>query len=402
MVDKETENKMEEALAAARDDKPTSPASRAASIQPIPVRKPQPSGEPPASGVNRSQAGITDARLGLRMAIVGSGQGGGRIANEFHKLGYQQVAVFNTTDQDFEGLDEKLPRLSLHIGGAAKNMELAHHALAGRTSEAWELIEGACERDVDMGLVCACLGGGTGSGTAPLLVDMLRSYVASGRVGAVVSLPDPGEGFQVSRNAVLSFRKLVDMKVSPLIVVDNTKIRSLYDVSISKLFRTANETVTQLLHLFITAAGKPSPHRSLDPAELLSVLDAGIVSMGSIKLDASEVSDLTRALTWELTENLLADVTLTGAQQAALVAIGSSEVLDEIPAELFVSAEQALIATMQTVAMHVGTYTGDSGLEYHLIAGGPGLPEHALSALAKKGGLHGPGGRSKMADYLGV
>lgn len=401
MVDKERE--MKEALAAARDDEPTSPASRAAVTPPLSARKPQPSDESPVSEVVRSKA-ERNAHPGLRIAIVGSGQGGGRIANEFHKLGYRQVAAFNTTDQDFEGLSKKVPRLSLHIGGAAKNMELAHNALADRADEAWELIEGACEKDVDMGLVCACLGGGTGSGTAPFLVDMLRSYVTGGRVGAVVSLPDPGEGYQVSRNAVLSFRKLVDMKVSPLIVMDNVKIRSLYEVSIAKLFKTANEAVTQLLHLFITAAGQPSPHKSLDSAELLSVLDAGIVSMGSTEIDEADLDQpLSLDIAYELQENLLADVPLSDVTHLALAVFGSETAFDVMPADAFVNTEKDLIEAVNPAIAHTGMYPGtDPSVQYHVMVSGPGRPEHALSALAKKGGLHEPGGHSKMADYLGV
>jgi cell division GTPase FtsZ len=396
MVDKEKQ--MEDSLAAARGDKPTPPSNRAADVSPVSARVTQPAHDAQASEEPRSQVECT-AGPGLRLAIVGSGQGGGRIANEFYNLGYKQVAVFNTTDQDFEGLSKKLPRLSLHIGGAAKNMELAHNALARRADEAWELVEGTCERDVDLGLICACLGGGTGSGTAPFLVDMMRGYVNSGRVGAVVSLPDPREGYQVSRNAVLSFRKLVDMKVSPLIVMDNTKIRSLYEVSIAKLFKTANEAVTQLLHLFITAAGQPSPHQSLDPAELLSVLDAGIVTAGSMSASTDELeqnADLD--ITAELKGNLLASTVLTDATHSALLTFGSEDAFEINPTSI-----SARVLLPFTNVIHRGVYPGEEpGVQHHLVVGGPGGPEAALSALAKKGGLQGPDGRSKMADYLGV
>src|SRR5688572_24518688 len=53
------------------------------------------------------QAKVTDEfehDTAFHMAFLGTGQGGGRIANSFWSLGYRRVGVFNTTDQDFDGL----------------------------------------------------------------------------------------------------------------------------------------------------------------------------------------------------------------------------------------------------------------------------------------------------------
>jgi cell division GTPase FtsZ len=400
-MDDNKEREMAESLAAARDDKPTSPPDRAATTPPISARKLQPTTRS-VPGDGRSKAESDVAGPSLHLAVVGSGQGGGRIANEFHRLGYKQAAVFNTTDQDFEGLSPELPRLSLHIGGAAKNMELAHNALVGRSGEAWELIETNCRRDADMALVCACLGGGTGSGTAPFLVDMLRGYVSSGRVGAVVSLPDPAEGYQVSRNAVLSFQQLVKMKVSPLIVLDNSKIRALYKVGAAKLFKTANEAVTELLHLFNMMSGRPSSYQSLDRAELLDVLDSGIVSMGSTSATPAELAnDLSRDLAFELAENLLADLHATA--KSAFLVIGGPEALQAMSADSFASTKAELIDVLTSPVLHTGMYESDSAdVQYHVLTGGSELPEKAISVLARKGGLQGLGGQSRMSDYLGV
>ena len=82
----------------------------------------------------------------FRMAFLGTGQGGGKIANSFWKLGYRRVGIFNTTENDFDGIDEEIPKLSLNIGGARKDMQLARASLAGREEEVWELMLRGCWR----------------------------------------------------------------------------------------------------------------------------------------------------------------------------------------------------------------------------------------------------------------
>ena len=62
--------------------------------------------------------------VAFKFAFVGAGQGGSRIAESFHKLGYRKLAAINTAQQDLNSikLDNKL---CIGEGGAGKDLALA-------------------------------------------------------------------------------------------------------------------------------------------------------------------------------------------------------------------------------------------------------------------------------------
>jgi len=111
--------------------------------------------------------------------ILGTGQGGCRIAKAFWDLGYRHVGAFNTTEVDFAGLPEEMPRFSMNIGGAAKDAALAGKTLDGRDQDVWDLMNRAWGDDPELILITASLGGGTRSGTAARLVEMARQWLRS-------------------------------------------------------------------------------------------------------------------------------------------------------------------------------------------------------------------------------
>ena len=108
----------------------------------------------------------------------------------------------------FKGLPDEIERHTLELGGAAKDARFAEEALAGHEEEIWDLLQRSWGNDVDYGLICVGLGGGTGSGTSGRLVEIAREYLESKgkppRVGVIASIPSHTEGQQVCRNAVHS------------------------------------------------------------------------------------------------------------------------------------------------------------------------------------------------------
>lgn len=190
----------------------------------------------------------------MRLAFVGAGQGGGKIAQAFWNIGYRRVSAFNTTDSDFAGLDPEMPKMSLDIGGAAKDMQMARNAMRGRDEEVRDLFSRGWGKKFDCAIVCVGLGGGSGSGAALPLVELARKFMEGEnlpvRVGAIVALPSVDEGQQAARNAVTAFHELHAAGVSPLIIIDNDKVDDLYRPPMSRLLPMSNELVSSLLHLF--------------------------------------------------------------------------------------------------------------------------------------------------------
>jgi cell division GTPase FtsZ len=358
-----------------------------------------------------------DRDVAFKVAFVGTGQGGGRMANAFHSLGYRRAAVVNTTDKDWDGVDARVCRLNLGIGGSAKDPALAANALKGREEEVWDLYVRAWGNELDYALVCVGLGGGSGSGTCVRLVDVARRYMESrgraARVGAVVSLPPVTEGQQIAKNAVQTFKALLDAKISPLIIIDNARINELYKPGMTRLHAQANETVSQLFHLFNELAAVHSPFITFDRSELAQLLDGGIVVMGAADLRAGEIgnpADVSTKIRDELGNNVLAKVDIRRGRKAACLFVGSQEVLDEFSLDYFDAGFTQLDRMVgsasnkggQTV-IHRGVYLGgEEGLQCYVMVSELEPPVERLGELAKKAQLEQLGQPRSLAAYLGV
>lgn len=361
-------------------------------------------------------------KVGFDMAFVGTGQGGSRIANAFYDLGYGRVAVFNTTDMDFKGLADEIPKLNLGVGGAAKDAAFAADQIRGRQEEVWDLLTRGWGSVLDYALVCASLGGGTGSGTAPQLVQIARRYMEQlGRppkVGAIVALPAAGEGQQQCRNAVAAFRELLALKVSPLVVIDNARINELYKPAVAKLYPTANTTTANLFHVFNQLAAVHSDYITFDQAELGQLLDGGVVTMGAADLTVANIkspADVSSAIRDELAGNVLAAVDLRTGRTAACVFVGHKSVLDSFPSDYFDAGFNQLDRQVGsalagvTPVVHRGLYDSEAAeadepsLQAYTMVSGLEPPLDRLAQLAKVG--HMPAelrARAGLAAYLGV
>jgi cell division GTPase FtsZ len=357
--------------------------------------------------------------VALTLGFLGTGQGGARIAQAFWDKGYRRVAAFNLTKTDFEGLADEMPKVSLDIGGAGKDMRLAADALRGASEDVHDLMVRGWGNSLDVALVCAGMGGGTGGGTASGLVGLARRYMEEKglrpRVGAIVSLPAP-DSQQVSRNAVQAFRDLVECKASPIVIIDNGRINELYDrPPMADLFPTANRAVADLLHTFNVRAAERSPYISFDRSELLQLLDDGIVVMGAMSLPVGDIDNpaaVSEAMRAGLSRSVLAAVDLAKGRKAACVFAGSKDVLGAFSSDYFEAGFNQLDRVVGSgrktgdgddpVVVHRGLYPRDGdGLDCYTMVSGLEPPHARLADLARKGGLStraDPG----LAHYLGV
>jgi len=423
---KNFEEAMQHSLAAARPRRPRHPSDGDDSDPPRPppldegppnvARGLAPSSYQPAA----RQVVIADALphpVAFKLAFLGTGQGGSRMADAFWRIGYRRVAVLNTTDMDFKGISDEVARLNLAIGGAAKDPQFAANSLKGREEEVRDLLTQAFGNDPDYILLCVGLGGGTGSGTAPRLVELARQYLADKRwgepkVGAVVSLPPVGEGQAVARNAVNGFKALLDLKVSPLVIIDNARIHALYDPPLAELHPRANLTVSQLFHLFNRLAAVHSDYVTFDQSELAQLLDGGIVVMGAADIAVADIrspADISRRIREELTNNVLATVDLHRGRKAACLFVGSADVLGTFSLDYFDAGFTQLDRIVgsarpaEPTVIHRGVYKGkEAGLQCYTMISELDPPMDRLAELAKKGMVGAAANPKSLASFLRV
>lgn len=322
---------------------------------------------------------IEDAKpTAVKMGFIGAGQGGCRIADEFHAQGYNRVLLVNTTEQDMAGLAcENKIIIGKQQTGAGKSPAVGKRA----AEDSREDVLRACKRsfgpDVEWIFVCCGGGGGTGTGSTPILIDVAKDYLVSlgkePKVGVIISFPKKSEGQAVTTNAQSLMGTLLDLvekkAISPLIVMDNDKIGKMFaKASIANFYKVANRNICGLFNVFNELAVQPSAYSTLDPSDFKSVLASGVLVLGMTVLPQSmdDETAIAAAIEKNLKTGLFSDsFSLKGATHAAGVLVTSKANLETIPQEGFDSAFETLQRVMGSgsLVLHSGIYEGNDSMD---------------------------------------
>ncbi len=364
--------------------------------------------DPDALTAEKGQGVDDEAGGALTYAVIGSGQGGGRIAKAFYDLGYKKTIAFNTAESDLTLLD--LPEEhKFHVNhgggqGAGKDQEKGRLAYESRDQEIFNKMREIFGENIDRIIVCVGVSGGSGGGSVHTLVNIAKRYFtyvlkenAHERVGVVASLPTTGEAASptVAKNAFNRMSELcasaANGEFAPLIIVDNDKIKKLYPgLTVKQFWPTLNSTVAGLFHVFNLLATKNSDYSTFDPADYDTIMKTNgcmILGVTTVKDVESETS-VSNALKQNLEKTLLASgFDLTTAEGAASIVVGGSKLYEEVPG-LMDSIEYGFdtLATITGGAVvHRGIYEDPSKdkLVAYTIVGGLDAPQKRLDELKK-------------------
>jgi cell division protein FtsZ len=208
-----------------------------------------------------------------QIKVIGVGGGGSNAVSRMFReriQGVEYLAV-NTDAQHLVRCDvpvkvrigEKLTR-GLGVGG---NPELGRDSAEESREELYELVRGS-----DMVFIAAGMGGGTGTGSAPVIAEIAKETGAL--TIAVVTKPFAFEGSKRRRNAEDGLHKLKG-NVDTLIVIPNDRLLELCDedVTMENAFRTADDVLrhgVQAIAELLTVPGEIN----LDFADVKSVMSA--------------------------------------------------------------------------------------------------------------------------------
>lgn len=283
--------------------------------------------------------------------VIGTGQGGGRLAESFYKLGYKKCLAVNTAEHDLNGLkslpdNQKLLFNTGTAGGAGKDMERGREAAEKNSQTVLEKLQELFGQ-VDRILICAGSGGGSGGGSCLTLVSVAKRYLTylgvedvNSKVGVVLTLPTSGECASpvVASNAHALATSLCDMadkkEIGSLIIFDNDKIKNLYpNLTVNQFWPTVNATVSGLFHVFNVLSTKTGNPTTFDPTDYSKVLSSGgCTIMGLNSLSKIENgNDVSKAIRDNLERTLLCTgFDLKTASTAACIATASENMLNNV------------------------------------------------------------------------
>jgi cell division protein FtsZ len=262
--------------------------------------------------------------------VIGVGGGGSNAINHMFKQGINGVdfIVCNTDSQALQNspVPNKIQLgLSLTEGlGAGANPEVGHKSAIESVAE----IEKMLDSNTKMIFITAGMGGGTGTGAAPVIAQLAkeRDILTVG----IVTMPFQFEGkvrTEQALNGVENLRKQVDS----LIVINNNKLRDVYGnlgfkAGFSKadeVLATASRGIAEVITHHYT--------QNIDLKDAKTVLaNSGTAIMGSAK--ATGENRAKEAIISALDSPLLNDNKIVGAKNVLLLIVsGSNEItIDEI------------------------------------------------------------------------
>jgi len=185
-----------------------------------------------------------DAKMNAKIKVIGVGGGGGNAVNRMINAKVEGVE-FIAANTDAQALELSEAQIKLQLGvkltsglGAGANPEVGRKAALEDADKIIEALEGA-----DMVFVTAGLGGGTGTGAAPIIASLASEMGAL--TVAVVTKPFAFEGKRRLNQAERGLNELID-SVDTTIVIPNEKLLAVAkDAGFFESFRIADDILRQ-------------------------------------------------------------------------------------------------------------------------------------------------------------
>lgn len=261
--------------------------------------------------------------------VIGVGGGGCNTVNQMAAANIQGVE-FISANTDRDHLEKCLPTLQLQLGsevtrglGAGSNPKVGREAAEEDRDRIREMLEGT-----DLLFITAGMGGGTGTGAAPVIAEIARELGIL--TVAVVTKPFPHEGKKRMSIALEGIREL-QQHVDSLILIPNEKLRLVLGGAITLLsgFKAANDVLQNAVQGISDLITRPGM-MNVDFADVKTVMtNRGMAMMGVGSATGDDRAK--KAVEAALSSPLLDDLELTGAR-GILVNITSDDslTLDEL------------------------------------------------------------------------
>lgn len=216
----------------------------------------------------------------LKIVVLGTGGGGNNTVNRLCHIGIEgaELIAANTDRQDLQKIDNSLTKILMGAKlmrglGAGGFPELGQKAAEASRHELGDLLSGT-----NLIFICAGMGGGTGTGSSPVIADIAKEQGAI-TVG-IVTFPFELEKTRlgIARKGIDNLRKVCDT----VIVIDNNKlVQYVPNLPIDKAFSVADEVVARAVKGITETIMEPSLI-NLDFADIKAIMSRGEVAVISV------------------------------------------------------------------------------------------------------------------------
>ena len=279
-----------------------------------------------------------EPKTGAKIKVVGVGGGGGNAVNRMIEAGVQGIE-FIVANTDVQALNDSNAPVKIQLGtkltqglGAGSNPDTGRNAAL----EDWEKIMDALQ-GANMVFVTTGLGGGTGTGAAPIIASLAMELGAL--TVAVVTKPFQVEG---KRRMAQAERGLAELRgsVDTIITIPNSKLKDAEEnIDVIEAFRRADDILMQAVQGISDVILVPGLI-NVDFADVKAVMQGmGVALMGIGR--AKGEGAVVKAMKAAIESKLLEDDSILGAKGALVNFSGSRMPLNALEEALGIINEAA-------------------------------------------------------------
>lgn len=276
---------------------------------------------------------------GARIKVIGVGGGGGNAVNRMIDAGIKGVE-FIVANTDLQALNASKAPIKIQLGskstrglGAGANPEVGKAAALEDTEKLLDVLDGS-----DMVFVTSGLGGGTGTGAAPIVASLAMELGAL--TVAVVTKPFKVEGRKRMSQANQGLAELRD-SVDTLITIPNAQLRNVEEkITVIDAFRRADDVLLKAVQGITELITTPGVI-NLDFADVMTVMKGrGVALMGVGRASGDDAAS--KAMRAALDYKLLEEKSIKGAKAALInLTFGPNMPLSEIEDAIGLIEEEA-------------------------------------------------------------
>ncbi len=309
----------------------------------------------------------------MRVVLIGAGQAGGKITQaiaEFdRRAGFGAVldaVAVNTASTDLQGLDIEgvlVGRDRVKGEGVGGDNELGAEVMASDVSEVMATLDGRITTEAEAIVVVAGLGGGTGSGGAPVLAKEL-SRVYDVPVYALGALPGRDEGAMYQANAgrsLITLRREADATI----LIDNDAWREGGE-DLASGHAANNAAIAKRIGLLLAAGeiqeGDAVAESVVDASEVINTLrEGGLAAVGyADAVAADDPEENVNAIASTVRRAVLTGTSLPDAKDAEAALVIAAGRPERLPRRGFERARSWVEEETGTLQVRGGDFPLDS------------------------------------------
>jgi len=245
-----------------------------------------------------------------RIVVIGAGGAGNNMINRIAQMGIKgaELIAVNTDKQHLAMISDDITKIlighSVTRGlGAGGNPEIGRKAAEVSRQSLEQVLEGA-----DLVFVLAGLGGGTGTGAAPVIAQIAKEQGAI--VVAMVTYP-----FRLERarmhHADEGLNELTKYSDTVIVIDNNRLLEIIPNLPLIDALKVADEVIAKTIHGLTETITQPSVFKNIDYADVRAVMSAGglsVISVGEGR-GVNKIHDVVE----DTLKKALMDVDVTGA-----------------------------------------------------------------------------------------